>query len=511
MPVTNTPVASNTLASNTLASNTLALTPLIATPVPSTTATAPQPESKSRRGAHLSTRPQAEGGGARKKVRIDLELQAQSTEKNEVNEIYIDFLEREDIQDTSIMDEIKNRVAKDGFTKEITNFFVKKNKIDPELVSIIKFMGQDSNSLAPGINAFGHFIVTYNEKKWHAKPAIHGPRTSLGSKYNELAFYKINELSKIGPECDGFVSKDGVLMILTEDLSLRSLGEANEREAKGNEFIKKEITFKDNVGLKDQCDTIPERHRENVHRCATEICITLLSLADVQKNLGNTGFKKTIRKLEDLNEEEKFKPFIVDFRLLNREDAASENGPFSSLPADGPFSLPKHKIKKIEEYVMELQNILNKKSSDKEFPKNIFVFKKDPSVVKDALTKLFLDENGEINKFNKNIEAGFAFAIEKLRESCDISDKNFAKHFTVLNEQKKEKLEMLNIFLKNDVIGTFLEEAGNKIKEEKFSKQETESNPSTDVSPTNLSGQSIGSSAGKDSQLPLYLFLAMIF
>ena len=70
---------------------------------------------------------------------------------------------------------------------------------------------------------------------------------------------------------------------------------------------------------------------------------------------------------------------------------------------------------------------------------------------------------------------------------------------------------MLNIFLENDVIRTFLEEAGKKIKEEKFSKQETELNPCTDVSPTNLSTTSIGSSRGTDSPLPLYLFLAMIF
>jgi hypothetical protein len=502
MPATNTPVASNAVASTTVASTTVALTPLIATPVQSTTATAnPQPELKRKRGVNLSASNSTQGG-SRSKIVIDLEFKEQSTSVVEVNKIN-DFLEREDIQDTDIMDEVKRRVAIDGFPQEIINFFAKKNSIDPELVSIDKFNGQ-------GINAFGHFIITHEEKKWHAKPAINGPRTSLGSKYNELAFYKINELSKIGPECDGFVSKDGVLMILTEDLSLRSLGEANEREAKGEKFIKKEIAFTDNVGLKDQCDNIPERHRENVHRCATEIYITLLSLADVQKNLGNTGFKKTIRKLEDLTEEEKFKPFIVDFRLLNREDAASENGPFSSLPADGPFSLYKHKIKKIEEYVIELQNILNEKSSDKEFPKNIFAFKKDPLVVKDALTKLFLDENGDINKFNKNIEAGFAFAIEKLKESCDISDENFVKHLTILDKQKTEKLEMLNIFLENDVIRTFLEEAGKKIKEEKFSKQETESNPRTDVSPTNSSVKSIGSQ-GTDSPLPLYLFLAAIF
>jgi hypothetical protein len=221
-------------------------------------------------------------------------------------------------------------------------------------------------------------------------------------------------------------------------------------------------------------------------------------LADVQKNLGNTGFKTTIRILED-STEEKNKPFIIDFRLLNSQDALFEYEPFS-FSQDKPFSLVEHKIKKIKEYAIELQNILNEKTLDKEFPKNIFAYERNESVVKDALKKLFLDENGEINKFNKNIEDGFAFAIEKLRESCDISDKNFVKHLTVLNEQKTEKLKMLNIFLENKGIGAFLEEAGKKIKEEKLSKQGTESNPPTDVSPTNSSGKSIGSSA--NSPLP---------
>jgi len=413
--------------------------------------------------------------------------------------INCDPLERDDIQDTEIKKEVEKIVTKDGFTEEIINFFSKKNHIDPKLVSIDKFNG-------PGINAFGHSILTYNEIKWHTKPALHGTGSSLGSKFNELAFYKIIESLKIGPECDGFVSKDGVLMILTKDLNYRSLG-----EAMGEEVSRKKITFKDNLGLKDKCDDVPERHRENVHRCVTEICITLLSLSDVQRNLGNTGFKKTNRVLEDSTEVEKFKPFIVDFRLLNTEDATSEKGPFSSLPEVGTFCLSKHKIKKINEYALELQNILDKKLSNQEFPKNIFAFKKDPSVVQDALTKLFLDENGDINKLNKAIEDGFAFAMKKLTESYDSSNILFSKHSGVLNALKTEKLEMLKIFLKNDVIRTFLEEAGKKIKEEKFSKQETDSSPPTNVSPTNSSGKSIGSSAGTDSPLPLYLFLAMIF
>ena len=527
MPVSNTPVASTTATLKTTASTTVASTPLTATPLASTSATAitatePQPGSKRKRGGHPSTLPPAKGGGFRPNVQInfDFDFEKPSTEVDEDNKIYDGFLEREDVEDLEIMRQVKLRVAKPDFSNEITNFFIKKNKIDPESVSsvsIVRYEGKGKNGFTKGINAFGHFIITHKETNWHAKPAIHAREISLGSKYSELAFYKINELSKIGPECDGFVSKEGVLVILTKDLGSRSLGEVNEKEIKGDNFIKKKITFKDNTDLEEQCDAIPERHRENVHRCATEIYITLLSLADVQKNLGNTGFKKTIRKLDDSSEEEKFKPFIFDFRLLNSKDVFSENGAYSFVPKDAPFNLDvpvylsEYKIKKIKEYAIELENILNKKSLDKEFPKNIFAFKKDPSVVQDALTKLFLDENGEINKFNKNIEDGFAFAIEKLRESCDITDKNFVKHFTVLNELKTEKLDMINIFLENKGIRTFLEEAGKKIKEEKFSKQETELNPCTDVSPTNLSTTSIGSSRGTDSPLPLYLFLAMIF
>lgn len=504
MPVTRTPVASSALTSSALtsgavASNTVVSTQSIATQVASTTTTTTaQLGSKRERVGHLPARPPAEGGGSRPRVKIDLDFKNPITVVDEDNKIDDNSLEREDVEDIEIMDQLKLIVAKPSFSNEIIDFFSKKNHIDPELVSIDKFNGL-------GINAFGHSILTYNEIKWHAKPAIHAPRTSLGSKYNELAFYKINELLKIGPECDGFVSKDGVLMILTKDLNYRSLG-----EAMGEEVNRKKITFKDNLGLKEKCDDVPERHRENVHRCVTEICITLLSLSDVQRNLGNTGFKKTNRVLEDSTEVEKFKPFIVDFRLLNTEDATTEKGPFSSLPEVGTFCLSKHKIKKINEYALELQKILlDEKTSDQEFPKNIFAFKKNPSVVKDALTKLFLDENGDINKLNKAIEDGFAFAMKKLTESCDRSSINFSKHSGVLNALKTEKLEMLNIFLENPTIKTFLEEEGKKIKT-KISTEETKSSPRTDVSPTNSTGQSIGS-ASTDSPLPLYLFLAMIF
>lgn len=105
----------------------------------------------------------------------------------------------------------------------------------------------------------------------------------MGSKFNEIAFYKLNENLKIGPKCDAFVSRIGILMICTEDLNHRSLG-----NAKG-----KTISFKDNEFDKAIVDKIPDREQDSVHRCVSEIAINLLSYADVQRNYSNTGFKIT--------------------------------------------------------------------------------------------------------------------------------------------------------------------------------------------------------------------------
>lgn len=466
MPVSNTPIASNTEASNAL----------ISTPPQSTTATTPQTDLTRKRMAPLSDKTLREGG-SRKKVQIYIPL-GQTRHPN--------LDELDNILDEIMKLAVESSVSKPGFKDEIIDFFAKKNKINSEQFQIEEFKGK-------GTNALGHFILTYKEKKWHAKPVLHGPGISCGTKFNEFAHYKLNESLGIGPRCYGFVSNEGVTMIFTEDLEFRSLGE----EVKGKEFIKKKITFQDNTHFKNKCDTIPERHGENVNRCVIELVINLFQYKDVQNNLGNTGFKIS---------DKKEKPFIVDFTLKDQN----------------PLAIGKNEI---EIYAKEFENILvdNKESSNKEFHKNIFAYKRDAEVIKGALKKLFLDDNGEIKKFENDIKKAFGEARELLKTRELKMDASLSeKHANALNTQEKQRLDIINTFLENEVIRTFLKEAGpqhkeeqlekKKIKEKKFSQQEqeTKSSPRTDVSPTNSTGQSIGS-AGTDSPLPLYLFLAMIF
>ena len=419
--------------------------------VSKTVATATQ---KSKRGEPLSTL-------ARQKVQIDIDtlIQNQPTNLNQLDNI------RDDIMKLAV----ETSVSKPGFKNEIFDFFAKKNKINSEQFTIENFKGK-------GTNALGHFIITHEEKKWHAKPVLHGPGISRGTKFNEFAHYKLNERLGIGPRCYGFVSKEGVVMIFTEDLNFRSLGE----EAKGKEFTRKKIAFQDNTRFKIKCDTIPERHSENVNRCAIELVIDLFQYRDVQNNLGNTGFK-----ISDGKE----KPFIVDFTLKD----------------ESPLAIGREEI---ENYAKEFENILVKKeeSSNKEFHKNIFAYNRDAEVIKGALKKLFLDDNGEIKKFENDIKKSFEEARELLKSCAMEMDTSLSeKHANALDTLEKERLEMINIFLENNFIRNFLEVEGpkhreeqlekKKIKEKKFSQQEqeTKSNPCTDVSPTNSSWKSLES------------------
>jgi len=375
------------------------------------------------------------------------------------------------IQDEIMKNAVETSVSKEGFKTEIKDFFAKKNKTEIESFQI--------EGLGIGANAFGHLIITHNEKKWHAKPVMHGPGISRGTKFNEFAHYKLNEYLGIGPRCYGFFSKEGVVMVFTEDLNFRSLSEEEG-------VTKKKITFNDNKDFKEKCDTIPERFNENVNRCITNLAITLLQYKDVQNNLRNTGFKIS---------DEKEKPFIIDFTLSD----------------ESPLTMEREEI---EIYAKEFQNILvkNEESSKKEFHKNIFAFNRDEKVIKAALKKLFLDDNGEIKKFETYIKKAFEEARALLKSRTEKMDASLSeKHVNALDTLEKERLGVINIFLGNEGIRTFLQQEGEKIKEEKLSQQETESSPPTNVSPANSSVKSIGSSAGTDSLLPLYLFLAMIF
>ena len=118
----------------------------------------------------------------------------------------------------------------EGLSSEIVDWFAQQHKVDRESLEIKKLESKK------GINADYHYIITHDKKEYHIKPALHGVGLSLGSKFNEIAFYKLNENLKIGPKSDAFVSRIGILMICTEDLNHRSLGNAQG----------KTISFKDN-------------------------------------------------------------------------------------------------------------------------------------------------------------------------------------------------------------------------------------------------------------------------
>ena len=272
----------------------------------------------------------------------------------------------------------------------------------------------------------------------------------MGSKFNEIAFYKLNENLKIGPKSDAFVSRIGILMICTEDLNFRSVGNAQD----------KTISFKDNefeiVHQPHIVDAIPTRDRDNVHRFATELAINLLSYADVQRNYSNTGFKITRKIIDDGSEQLKEKPFIIDFRLSNEGDLFDKYGDYRI-----------NQLEKIREYAQKIASHLDSGSEKEEIPTDIFKFnQEDPQIIKDALKKLFLTENGDITKFDEAISNAFDFAIS-LAKNSGMSDRNLSDNITNIEIQKQKTILHVNTFLENPKIISFLEEEGRKIKVEK--------------------------------------------
>ena len=157
-----------------------------------------------------------------------------------------------ELADDKIIIQVTNRASKDEFPDEIKDAFVKNHGAEKGSINIEKFKGTTA-----GANRNSHFIINYEGKKWHAKSALHGKDYSLETPFNEFAHYKLNEHLGIGPRCYGFVSKDGVLMILTEDLNFRSL----------NGGMNKVVSFSDNVNKKEKLESIPNREQDSVHLC----------------------------------------------------------------------------------------------------------------------------------------------------------------------------------------------------------------------------------------------------
>ena len=238
-------------------------------------------------------------------------------------------------------------------------------------------------------------------------------------------------------------------MILTEDLNFRSLKGAN-----------KEVSFSDNE-KSNELESLPGREQDSVHRCVAQITINLLSLLDIEKNPGNTGFKSSHEIGNEKDRKQKL--FIVDFTLNSFENWSFD----------------------INAYADSLALILKPLS---EQPKNIFKFEESPEVIGKALIKLFLDDDGEIKKFENDIEKAFKKSRELL-SPYKIEDTNTdykIPHLEALTTQEGRLLKRLNIFLGNNVIRTFLEEAGRKIKEKKLEKTTAET-PPNDLSPADNS------------------------
>jgi len=361
--------------------------------------------------------------------------------------------------DATFKAQVTNRASKDEFKDEIVDAFAKNHSAERGSITIENLVGEGTNR---------HFIITHNEKKWHAKTALHGKIISFGTPFNEFAHYKLNEHLRIGPRCYGFVSKEGVVMILTEDLGFRSL----------NGKTNKKNSFSDNKNSEEKLKSIPNRERDSVHRCTAEIAKNLLSLFDINDNLGNTGIKSS--KVNDAEIKEKL--FILDF-TLNPFDAqkpidmktyadslarilipSSEQPPSEQPPSEQPLS----------------------ETSDKKLiiPK----FNESPEVIGAALMKLFLDDDGKIKKFETDIKNAFnesrellkSYKIEdpktedsKTEDSKTEDTKADYKipHLEALEAQEVKLLERLNTFLENECIRTFLKEAGPKHKQEQLEKK----------------------------------------
>ena len=122
---------------------------------------------------------------------------------------------------------------------------------------------------------------------------------------------------------------------------------------------------------------------------------------------------------------------------------------------------------KIKEYAQIIDSHLNSDPEKKEIPTDIFKFnQEDPQIIKDALKKLFLTENGDITKFDEAISDAFDFAIS-LAKNSGMSDRNLSDNITNIEIQKQKTILHVNTFLENPKIISFLEEEGRKIKAEK--------------------------------------------
>ncbi|MBM3590237.1 MAG: hypothetical protein FJX30_02525 [Alphaproteobacteria bacterium] len=338
------------------------------------------------------------------------------------------FLKESVISDDDAKQNIAKICSEEGFMDEIKVLFKKKFKTENE-VSITK-----TNDIR-GVNSNCHFIINHNDKEYHIKPALHGIGTSVGSKFNEIFFYKINEELKIGPQCEGILTKDGILMIVTEDLKHRKTNHA------------KETSYKDSD--EESRLSIPRRNRDSVHRCALEFCVKLFNFFDIKKNYPNTGIKTSI-----FNFTRKEKAMIVDFRIANNDDHLDHHFTMETLENIN--------IKEVDKYFSELDSFLT--SNENPPAQEIFSFKKDPQIYLDALSKLFISDDGEINRINVAIEKSKNYTLELIKSDEHHKEELKEYHKKIVENMCDQKMAAVKLVSKKEHIKNTLDIKSAEIK-----------------------------------------------
>ena len=103
----------------------------------------------------------------------------------------IESLHSANIEDWSAKKLVEKITQKETFREDLVAKFSRIYSTEIDSIKIEKLQG------SKGVNADSHFIITHGEKKYHAKPALHGNGISLGSKFNEITFYSPYSWSRI--------------------------------------------------------------------------------------------------------------------------------------------------------------------------------------------------------------------------------------------------------------------------------------------------------------------------
>lgn len=387
----------------------------------------------------------------------DDEEDALEIDVNEKTNLHKDHL----IDDEQAYDAVREGSSNVSFSKEIKAAFIKNyqsfgfasnqhdlSESNIEVMKLNTHLGK-----AKGINSSSHFIIRdlAHNKQYHVKSALHGSGISLGSKFNEIAFYKLNEEMKIGPRCGGILSREGILMIVSEDLGSRSIGNAKNKQVS---FSDNEKSIIDGKPIKkDIVSEIPEREKENIHRCVIEIMINLCFYADVQSNYANTGFKETVKNNADKPAEIKRKPFIIDFRLAGPHDLLRK---FNNTTSIYEEVSPLNEVKKYADIVASK---INPSLEVGPIRKDIFEFEENPKIFQEALKKLFFNyETGEATKFHDAITRSFEYASHLTNQSLECKE----EHQSILLLQQRKIVAHINKFLENPDIANFFEQEKEK-------------------------------------------------